>query len=449
MKKTLALILMLVLVAFAFASCGKDGNSDATTAKPTAAAGTTAAAPTEPDVEPEPTGHVHDAQGTDYVVTTPPTCISDGVETLYCYECGDPMDTRPIARDPKAHNIPDDAWEITEPTIFADGNKHGVCTLCKEPVDEVIVETYNEWKYTTETIEEHSIKVNPTKLRGEGHYYPDDVNVNGYDYIVEFSFLWNDTLQKLSKKNAQGEDNALHQVLCGEMHSKAFFWMALKDNAKGADSKICGAFEYTDCMKTVEYGPAGMSPDASGNITGGVFANFPNIGGSVPYDNVNHEWGWHRMAFVYHEELANEADLKADTTAGATAAKYLIEYSCYIDGTLIFTHSNRRDREHFQKSDDVAADNLLFTAASDGKGGIIPTDTEINTFTPVRIKPVRTDEGEAYAVIADFKAHVEPASDNPTFVQNVQKVASPAANTYTTEDNVEIPAKIWYELKAD
>ena len=144
------------------------------------------------------------------------------------------------------------------------------------------------------------------------------------------------------------------------MNSKAFFWMALKDGAKGADSKVCGAFEFTDCMQTVEYGPATMSPDASGKITGGVYGNFPNIGGA---DEENPEWGWHRMAFVYHQELANEDALKEDAEAGATAAQYLITYSCYIDGVLIFTHSNRADA-NFHASDAVQPDNLLFTATT-------------------------------------------------------------------------------------
>ena len=455
MKRTLALILMLVLVAFAFASCGKktaDATTAAKTTAPTTAAPTgssTTAAPTQPEAtEPEETepecNHVPEDE---WVVLTPATCTTTGLEKLYCLECGAEIDERTIPVNPDAHSIPDSAWEIVEPTIFADGSKHGVCTLCNTAVDEVIEETYTEWKYTTETIEARGIKANPSTLRGEGHYYPDDVNVEGQDYIVEFTFLWNDSLKKLSKKNAAGEDNKLHQVLTGGMHSKAFFWMALKDGAKGADSGLCGAFEYTDCVQTVEVGPAGMSPDASGNITGGVYANFPNIGGA---DKDNPEWGWHRLAFVYHEELANEDALKADTEAGATAPDYRVEYSCYIDGTLIYKCSNRPDA-NFHASDNNALynGNLLFTAASNGDGTITYVDTDKSAFDAVQLKPVRTDEGEAYAVIADFKAHVEPASSDPAFVQNVKKVASPADNVYTTEDSVEIPAKIWFELDAD
>lgn len=452
MKKTIALLLCLVMCVFAFASCNKKNNNASTTASTTSKPASTAEPSTAPGSS-EPTSeemttlppHVH-TRDDEYSIIEEATCSKKGSRAILCTECGEPIEEtiEEIDINPNAHVVDANDWNIVqEPTIFGDGLKTATCTACHAALEVVIKETYNEWKYTTETTDEHSIKINPVSLRGEGHYYPDASNgENGQDYIVEFSFLWNDTLQKLSKKNAAGEDNKLHQVLCGEMHSKAFFWMALKDGAKGADSGLRGAFEYTDCMQTVEVGPAGMSLDASGNIAGGVYANFPNIGGA---DQANPEWGWHRLAFVYHEELVNEDALKADTEAGATAAQYLIEYSCYIDGTLIYKHSNRSDA-NFHASDAVAADNRLFSAASDGLGGIIYTDNEMGTFTPVRIKPVRTDADNAYVVIADFVAHVEETSADPAFKQAVTKVATPDDNVYTTEDGTEINAKIFYQL---
>ena len=92
-------------------------------------------------------------------------------------------------------------------------------------------------KYYNAETGNYSVRKTFGDIRGEKHFFPDsEENMLGNDLWFEYSFLWNDTLQNLSKKNAAGEDNKLHQVLCGEMHSKAFFWMALKDGAKGAES---------------------------------------------------------------------------------------------------------------------------------------------------------------------------------------------------------------------
>ena len=299
-----------------------------------------------------------------------------------------------------------------------------------------------EWKYTTSTSTNHNKSVSLSTVLNGGHFYPDGSNGNkGQDYIVEYSFLWNDTLKNLSTKDAAGNDNKYSQVLSSEMNKKAFLWMALKDNAKGCDGHFGGGFEYTDCMQTVEYGPAGMSKNNSGTIDGNTFANFPNIGGPV---QASPEYGWHRLALVYHEALMNEDALKADNVAGTTPAQYLIEYSCYIDGELIFIHSNRANA-NFHASDSVQNIDLLFTATSDGNNGITYADNNL-TFKPLKINPVRTDSGSAYAVYADYSVHAARHSAVPGFAQNVEKVDTPAVATYITSDGNSINAPFYYKL---
>ena len=434
MKKTLALILMLVLVAFAFASCGKDGNSDATTAKPTAAAGTTAAAPTEPDVEPEPTGHVHDAQGTDYVVTTPPTCISDGVETLYCYECGDPMDTRPVAKDPKAHTVTD--WTTTKvASIIGDGSRTGVCTLCHENVVETVKdETILEWKYTTMPTSQKKKHATPHNLLDNGeHYYSDpDQGTEGLSLIIEYSFLYNPTLHNLADKT---DSNGGRPIVIGSMYDADIYWVPLKDNALYCNSPFAGGFERADTLRTVEFGPEGMG-DQIGVGTGKNYSDFPNIGGA---DQANPEYGWHRLAFFYHQELLNPAEVKA-----GEEAKYLISSTGYLDGDEIFMISNRAS-EKFEPSSAFTNDGVLFTAVSDGNGGIIYTDCpNKRNVTWAKIQVTCTSQDVAYAVLADN--YVTAGTE---VVQKVERVNNPAANTYTTEDGVEINAPIWYRIVAD
>ena len=176
---------------------------------------------------------------------------------------------------------------------------------------------------------------------------------------------------------------------------------------------------------------------ANGNNVGTEYSDFPNIGGS---DQANPEWGWHRVAFVVHEELLNADALKADTYANATAAEYLITFTCYVDGVKLYTLSNRSDPAF--KASTYRAENMLFTATSDGAGGIVYRDISADkNVTWISIPTYQTTEGVAYAVYAD-----EAIFAGNDFAQNVVKVDNPADNVYTTADGAEIPAKIWYRL---
>ena len=147
MKKitlTLALILCLALCVFAFASCGKktadattDGKTAAPTATPTAAP---TAAPTQPETtEPEETEPTcqHVPEDT-WHVETPATCSAPGVEKLYCVECGEELEERPIAIDPNAHEV--DEWTVTSAANMLNptGSRNGECTLCHKNIVEEI-----------------------------------------------------------------------------------------------------------------------------------------------------------------------------------------------------------------------------------------------------------------------------------------------------------------------
>ena len=368
----------------------------------------------------------------EYTVDVAPTCTTTGSKFYHCTVCGaiQPDSEVEIPNDPNAHVV--ENWIVAVPaTIFEDGRRQGECVNCGGLVEETYYAASTEWKYTTESTDALSKSKNfGSEVLTDGkHFYPTDENPNGLDLHIEFSFLWNDSLLRLS--------NSRDQVLEGEIGNQNAYWMSLTNNAKGSDGIYAGGFEYS-ALRTVEYGPAGMSRQtANGNNVGTEYSDFPNIGGS---DQANPEWGWHRVAFVVHEELLNANALKADTYANATAAEYLITFTCYVDGVKLYTLSNRSDPAFMASN--YRAENMLFTATSDGAGGIIYADISANkNVTWIWIRTYQTTEGVACAVYAD-----EAIFAGNDFAQNVVKVDNPADNVYTTADGAEIPAKIWYRL---
>ena len=458
MKKSvriLALLLSLVMCALAFASCGKK-KADATTAEQTAAATTaeqttagTTAAPTLPP-------HVHTPED-EYTVDLKPTCTTPGEKSLYCQECGEliPGSTVPIEIDPDAHNI--SAWNVTkEATIFEDGLRTGHCAIC----DRDFEESYSsivEVKYTSEPKEnKHFAQTaiyNEILEGGEKHFYGTEANPGGLDLFVEYSLLWNPTLGNLVDANTDADCSVINTRITKQNDSGSgndLVWMSLKDGAGYSDCIFAGGFEYGG-LRTVEVGPATMSKPIPENKQ---FEHFPNIGGTIAadYDNLDngHEWGWHRVGLRIHEELLNEDALKAyianpeDPAAVAPAAEYLMWVECYIDGNLLFKLSNAASAVNGAST--YKEENLLFTAAADGEGGVTYSDCLDDRYVIGIRCSVRAaaENKSAYLVYGDYSATAGTA-----FKQVVTKVASPAAATYTTEDGTVISAPCYYNLETD
>ena len=454
MKKTLALILCLVLCAFCFASCGKKkGTADTTTANGTAAPTTTAGGtvtPTEPEeTEPEETEPecVHTPEA-DYVIESEPTCVTPGEKVLYCEQCGAELERVPIPVDPNAHKV--EEWTITkESTLFTgDGTMEGTCVYCQTKLEKTYSATV-ERKYTTEPIADSERLFVEQNIYsellngGEIHFYPTDDDPAGNDLYVEFSFLWNNTFDNLGGQSVSGGhpiiDTRLDTAARDKGKGNDLTWMSLKDNASGSDCTFAGGFEYGS-LRTVEVGPAGMSTRTAGG-PGNTYADFPNIGGA---DRDNPEWGWHRYGVKFHQELTNEDALKADTEAGATAATYYFFVETYIDGVLVSRLSNTPSPDFGGSTafKDDKGNNQLFTATSDGQGGITYEDIpEGCHIMGLRAPFFNTEKDVAYLVYADYYA---TAGDG--FVQNVSRVASPVAATYTTADGVELNGTFYYQL---
>ena len=442
-----ALVLCLILSVFAFASCGKKNNTASTTADATAAAttaGTTASieqttgasAETEPEATTAPTAaettvnpfaHVHVPES-EYWIDLEPTCITPGQKSLYCEECGEQIEDSivEIPIDPNAHNIPE--WTVVkQATLFEDGTRSGFCVICEQTLTETyssLVEVYYSEDLKTEKLIVGTNIYNDLLEGGGKHFYPTADNPFGNDLFVEYSLLWNTTLANLTSYGGYETISARVTNANDSSSGNDLIWMSLKDNAANSDCHFAGGFEYGG-LRTVEVGPSGMVPPC-----GSTYADYPNIGGA---DQANPEWGWHRIGVRLHEELTNEDEVKA-----GEKAKYLVWAECYIDGVLSFKLSTRTASTY----KDI---NLLFTAESDGNGGITYTDIdESKCILGILCTAKEATGAGAFLVYGDYCA-----SAGNSFTQKVTRVDNPAANVYTASDGTEISAPFYYALSAN
>ena len=468
MKKltlTLALVLCLVLVAFAFASCGKKKAASTTAAKTTA--GTTECAhvwgefvidldPTCSDPgmksryctkcgaqDPASVAEVDmlpHTEGTDYTVDTPATCSAKGYESKHCTVCGQIIAStvRQIDIDENAHDV--DEWNVTSaPTMFNQtGSRTGTCKLCSKPVVEVlkyepivlVCDGSKTSKYEYDTI---SFK----DIRGDKHFYPTEGDDYGNDLYVEYSVLWNPTML-----NLDGANNTKNPYIVTRLKdTDPILYWSPTTKIKTSDAKdFPGAIEWMGKYSVpisdaeVVTPPEMCGPD-------GTYEQYPNIGGTAAQPDVNnldngHEWGWHRVAIRYHLELADEAAVKAGT-AGDNTSDYVGTVTCYVDGVAVFK----------LKTGDAGIRTLtgsLFTAETDGEGGIKYTDMDDNWVDPFEIQQRSVKSGtKAYVVIADVMV-----TCGKDFAMKVKKVAAPAAATFVVDEanNVEINAPVYFQL---
>ncbi|MBP5610402.1 MAG: hypothetical protein J6X72_03590, partial [Clostridia bacterium] len=156
-------------------------------------------------------------------------------------------------------------------------------------------------------------------------------------------------------------------------------------------------------------------------------------------DQNDPEYGWHRIGIRIHQDLANEAALKKDTTANKTKATYVLTLTVYFDGVAAYKlKTETKEVPMHEKA------NLLFTAASDGKGGIVYTDISADRCViPFQLDDTTAQSGKtAYVAIADVS--VGCGTD---FVQQVEKLATPSASTLTVAPGETMAAPIYYRLK--
>ena len=426
----LALVLCLVLCVFAFASCGKKNATKTTAAESDPTASTTAQATAAPATTTKKQ-HVHVPEE-NYTIDLQPTCSTEGEKSLYCAECGQaiPGTTEKIEIDPRAHKVED--WDTDAPTLLEPtGSRTGTCTYCQGEIHEDLTFEHDVQILTTSSGKISKNYATLGEIRGDKHFYPTDEHPNGNDLLVEYSFLWNETLLNLYNTNdvMPAVDTRFTTSSSGTSGNMGIARLEL---ANDTTSQWC-ICKFAGGM--TGYGtPEGDSPYSRFQTTVNDVTAYPNIGGANPGDGQPHgetQWGWHRISVRFREEVTN-----VDAVKGGAMATYYIQMWVYIDGDLVFHNSGT---DHRKDSD--GTDRKLYSAASDGTGGITYTENDDLYLHGAFLDSKRMKDGKGYYEIADYSATI--GSD---FVQNVKKVTNPVATTLEVEEGVTVPSTMWYEL---
>ncbi len=273
---------------------------------------------------------------------------------------------------------------------------------------------------------------------GAKTFHPTQENPEGNDLYVEYSVLFNKHLNRLNASNKPyvvstigNEDLSKNKPLC--------YWSPC-DNLSGSSCKSAGGFEDAGNFSTVAAEDPGLFPNMVPPYGGdsSVFANYPHVGGSVALDPDHEdngcELGWHRIGIRYHEEVTN-----VDAVKGGADAEYYLTSSLYIDGNLVSVLCATDNKDN-------GYDMKLYTAQSDGEGGIAYTDIASDRYVYIyRMKYQGTSNSNpAYCVFADAYA-----TCGKNFVQTVEPVDYPATSYYRAEDKKAIFAPVYYRIVTD
>ena len=435
MKKlsiTLALILCLVLCVLAFASCGKKG-AKATTAEETAP-GTTAGATTAADTTAQKTQppHVHVPED-EYTIDLEPTCTTPGEKSLYCLECGMkiPDTTVEIPPVPDAHTVTE--WDTDAPTLLKPvGSRTGECVYCGTEIEEDLTFEHNVQIFTTSSGGDYTpAYATLGEIRGDQHFYPTDTDPEGLDLLVEYSVLWNETLLNLDVSNNRMptiDTRFVPNASGTNGNSGIVRWELASDTtSQWCTCKFAGGFE----VAAFDYAESD-NPYPRFNVTVDDITAYPNIGGANAGDGEplgETQWGWHRVSIRFREEVTNVAGIKA-----GEEATYKLQAWVYVDGVMVLHYWGP---DHKWGGD--GSDRKLYSAASDGEGGIVYTENDRLYLHGAFLDSIRMREGKGYFEIADYSVTL-----GPDFVQNVCKVYDPVETTMEVEEGVTVPTTMWY-----
>ncbi|MBP5348785.1 MAG: hypothetical protein J6Z13_00320, partial [Clostridia bacterium] len=322
------------------------------------------------------------------------------------------------------HDWDGDFTVVKAATLLADGVKVEHCTVCGMDRPAAAEFEPDVRTFTSSTTGSYSpISASIGTIRGNKHFYE-----AGNDLLIEYSFLWNE-----STLNLRGDKNPFIDTRF--IDTNIIYWSPVS-GISYSDCQYPGGFEYGGIDLDMPDNPyPGFNSGANGTDDNTVY---PNIGG---YNNgggteqTNDLYGWHRVSIRYRNELTNKDALMADGTPGATPATYNLEMWVYVDGVLVI-HAYQTDLSK------ESEDRKLFSAESDGNGGIVYTENDSLILKPVYLNSKQATGGKnVYYSVADINVTV-----GTDFVQNVRRVNSPAPATLEVETGVFVTSTMWYEL---
>ena len=377
-----------------------------------------------------PAGHTH-APESDYTVIKAATCSSAGIRVKYCSVCGEYIESTvaEIPVDPNGHQV--DWTVIRQPTVpdQADGSRNGTCAYCGKQVEQTLTFAPTTLTFTDKSSGSYkSAPYNVVEAMQGKHFYPTANDPTGNDLYIEYSVFYHRSMQFFDP-----ECNPYATTRLGV--ESVLFWSPVAD-IPSSWCQYAGGFEATGDNFMNAVSDSEVTTPAKIAEEGGTFADYPNIGGPA---QAAPQYGWHRIGLRIHQKLTNIAALKKDTVAGATQATYVLTLTVYIDGAVAYK----------LKTDDSASCmrtkyDLLFIAASDGKGGIVYTDIGANRFViPFHLNATTAKSGKyVYTAIADVFV-----TCGKGFVQSVEKLATPTESTVAFSAGVKLSAPVYYRIK--
>ena len=378
-----------------------------------------------------PAGHTHVPESVDTLISEA-TCSYPGIRVKYCSVCGEFIaDTvAEIPVDPDGHRAD---WNVVrQPTVVdqADGSRNGTCVLCGKFVEQTTRFSPSILVCTDQVGGTFTpVRVSFADVMKGSHFYPTEANPSGNDLLVEYSVFFNRSMLNLDVEKCD-------PYATTRINAEAVVYWSPTANVSGSWCQYAGGFEGTADNFIIPVSDGTVTTPTKMTGEDGGFADYPNIGGA---NQSSPEYGWHRIAIRIHQELANEAALKQDATAGATKATYVLTLTVYFDGVAAYKLKTETNETPMHKKA-----NLLFTAVSDGKGGIVYTDIAADRYViPFQLDDTTAKSGQtAYVVIADVSV-----SCGKNFVQSVEKCATPVNSTLTVEPGKNLAAPIYYKLK--
>ena len=330
------------------------------------------------------------------VIDVYPTCTTEGSKSIKCIYC---QGTKPDSTEVIPASGHTEAPVVIQPTLFSEGLAEGECTACGEEVSQILPKTEAKVEILNAgNNSEIRDFVYFYDLIGDDHFYPTEENPNGKSLYVEFSFLWNETLAKVTTNEAYAQFGRINGA--NDAGACAPWWFAFGDNCDALWCQLAGGFE-------VGHGVAPLyGPTIDGNT---AEEDFPNIG----------DYGWHRIGMKYTQ--LTEVDNAPDNS------NMLCEL--YIDGSLVISYY-------------MAADERCLLYTGDAESGYADNlDIKLLFY---RIAKPKTTEGEAYFVIADAFYSVGGG-----FVLDVEPLATPTEGTYSPTEGVELPANLHFAVSTD
>ena len=320
-----------------------------------------------------------------------------------------------------------------------------ICAVCGANSNDAVKTNAYQKIFTSDNTASYGDRKLLSAIMGSKHFYPTNETPTGNDLLIEYSFLWNPTLSNFGA-GTEGSDSPFVTTRfsnwSGTNENVLSYW-SLRDNCKDAWCKYAGGFE-AGALQTVASDDIVAGGTPSGMCaSGGNYAAYPNIGGSIPADLANlyngHQWGWHRVQIRLHQEVTN-----VDAVKDGAAAEYRFVCTTYFDGVAVSTLE--KTGTHLGQKD---GRNYLFSAASDGEGGITYSDNAYLTGSDSVKRTIWAFKFN-YTPTAGDNAYWEEADIFYTcghdFVQDVEKVASPAYVDYEIASGIHVNGATYYRV---